>query len=139
MRRPKNLKKSPTCFDKTAVFTQQGQSKLEIFQNVCGLLRKAELYQNNFLRYNTIFVLLEVECAKKKDHCGITYVNWISNLYCTSTHCINTKASMLHFTQIVNSPSLHLNTHQSLQTFKMKIFIQKFAIYIEVCTQLQQN
>ena len=47
MRRPKNLKKSPTCFDKTAVFTQQGQSKLEIFQNVCGLLRKAELYQKS--------------------------------------------------------------------------------------------
>ena len=32
MRRPQNLKKSPTCFDKTAVFTQYRQKKWEIFQ-----------------------------------------------------------------------------------------------------------
>ena len=43
MRRPQNLKKSPTCFDKTVVFTQQRQNKWEIFSNFCGLFRKAEL------------------------------------------------------------------------------------------------
>ena len=31
MRRTQNLKKNPTCFDKTAVFTQQCQNKREIF------------------------------------------------------------------------------------------------------------
>ena len=31
MRRPQNLKKSPTCFDRIAVFTQQRQNKWEIF------------------------------------------------------------------------------------------------------------
>ena len=34
---------SPTCFDKTAVFTQQHQNKWEIFSNFCDLLRKTEL------------------------------------------------------------------------------------------------
>ena len=31
MRRPQNLKKSPTCFDKTAIFTQYRQNKWQIF------------------------------------------------------------------------------------------------------------
>ena len=44
MRRPQNWKKSPTCFDKTAVFTQLCQNKWEIFSNFCGLLKKVELY-----------------------------------------------------------------------------------------------
>ena len=45
MRRPQNLnKKSPTFFDKTAVFTQQCQNKWEIVSNFCGLFRKAGLY-----------------------------------------------------------------------------------------------
>ena len=44
MRRPQNLKKSPTCFDKTVVFKQQHQNKWEIFSNFCGLFRKAGLY-----------------------------------------------------------------------------------------------
>lgn len=33
MRRPQSLKKSPTCFDKTVVFTQYHQNKWEIFSN----------------------------------------------------------------------------------------------------------
>ena len=32
MRRPQNLKKSPTGFDKTAVFIQYRQNKEEVFQ-----------------------------------------------------------------------------------------------------------
>ena len=32
MRRPQNLQKYPTCFDKTAVFIQQHQNKWEIFK-----------------------------------------------------------------------------------------------------------
>ena len=47
MRRPQNWKKSPTCFDKTAVFTQKRQNKWEIFSNFCGLLIKTELYKIN--------------------------------------------------------------------------------------------
>ena len=38
------MKKSPICFDKTAVFTQQRQNMWEIFSNFCGLFRKAGLY-----------------------------------------------------------------------------------------------
>ena len=49
MRRPQNWKKSPTCFDKTAVFTQWCQNKWGIFSNFCGLLRKTELYYIVFL------------------------------------------------------------------------------------------
>ena len=37
-------KKSPTCFDKTDVFTQQHQNKWDIFSNLCALLRKVKLY-----------------------------------------------------------------------------------------------
>ena len=48
MRRPQNLKNSPTCFDKTVVFTQQRQNKWEIFSNFYALLRKAELYKYVF-------------------------------------------------------------------------------------------
>ena len=44
MRPPKIGKKSPTCFDKTAVFIQQRQNKWEIFSNFCCPLRKAEFY-----------------------------------------------------------------------------------------------
>ena len=44
MRRPQNWKKSPTCFDKIAVFTKYRQNKWEIFSNFCGLLRISELY-----------------------------------------------------------------------------------------------
>ena len=43
MRRPKSLKKSPTCFDKTVVFSQKRQNKWEIFSNFCGLFRKTEV------------------------------------------------------------------------------------------------
>jgi hypothetical protein len=44
MRRPQNLKKSTTGFDKTAVFTQYLQNMWEILSNFCGLFRKAGLY-----------------------------------------------------------------------------------------------
>ena len=37
------FEKSPTCFDKTVVFTLQHQDKWEIFSKFCGLFRKAEL------------------------------------------------------------------------------------------------
>ena len=49
MRRPQNLKKSPTSIDKTVVFTKKCQIKWEIFSNFCGFLRKAELYEIFFL------------------------------------------------------------------------------------------
>ena len=42
MRRPQNLKKSPTCFDKTAVFTQECQNKGEIFSNFVAYLEKLD-------------------------------------------------------------------------------------------------
>ena len=48
MRRPQNLKKSPTCFDKTVVFTQYHQNKREIFSYFCGLFRKTELNERYF-------------------------------------------------------------------------------------------
>ena len=44
--KPQNLKKCPTCFDKTAVFTQQRQNKWEIISNFCGVFRKAGLVIN---------------------------------------------------------------------------------------------
>ena len=48
MRRLQNLKKSPTCFDNTVVFIQQRQNKWDIFSNLCGLFRRAELYISTF-------------------------------------------------------------------------------------------
>ena len=55
-RRPQKLKKSPTCFDITVVFTLQRRNKLEIFSKFCGLLRKAELQQFYFLGYFSLFL-----------------------------------------------------------------------------------
>ena len=56
MRRPKNLKKYPTCFDKTIVFTQYRQNKWEIFSNFCCLFRKAGLYYTILhLLYKKVF------------------------------------------------------------------------------------
>ena len=52
MRRPQNLKKSPTFFDKTAVFTQQCQNKWEIFSNFCCLFRKAGLYLSSCVSFH---------------------------------------------------------------------------------------
>ena len=40
------LKASPTCFDKTVVFTKQRQIKWEIFFYFCGLLREAGASQS---------------------------------------------------------------------------------------------
>ena len=48
MRRAQNWKKSPTYFDKTAVFTQQVQNKWEFFSNFCALLRKALKHLGNY-------------------------------------------------------------------------------------------
>ena len=48
MRRPQNLKKSPTGFGKTAGFNQQRQNKWAIFSKFCGLFRKAGLYAKMF-------------------------------------------------------------------------------------------
>ena len=48
MRRPQNLKKSPTCFDKTAVFSQQQQNKWETFlQTFVDFSEKLAMKGNN--------------------------------------------------------------------------------------------
>ena len=37
-------KKSPTCFDKTAVFTRNVKTSGRFFSNFCALLRKPDFY-----------------------------------------------------------------------------------------------
>ena len=37
-------KKYPTCFDKTAVYTQQVQNKWDIFSKIYSLFIKAKVY-----------------------------------------------------------------------------------------------
>ena len=59
MRRAQNLKKSPTCFDKTAVFTQQRQNKWEIFSIHCGLLRKPKLYYYYFFLHQHVSFIIQ--------------------------------------------------------------------------------
>ena len=61
-----NLQKSPTCFDKTAVFTQWCQTKWEIFSNFCGLLRKAELYCPNLYTVMPRFLQMQDSAMKMK-------------------------------------------------------------------------
>ena len=78
MRRPQNLKKSPTCFDTTAVFTQQRQNKWEIFSNFCGLSRKAGLY----LCLYEIFILCLIYDLRIRLILGMYYLKIKLKYYC---------------------------------------------------------
>ena len=51
MRRPQNLKKNPTCFDKTAVFTKKNQIANWKFHNINHSTRK-ELLHLKILRFD---------------------------------------------------------------------------------------
>ena len=54
MRRPQNLKQSPTCVDKTVVFTFR-QNKRIFFSKFCGLFQKSwTLTMNKYIRPNFI-------------------------------------------------------------------------------------
>ena len=55
MRRPQNLKKSPTYFDKTAVFTQQCQNKWKIFQIVVAFSEKLDFIVGKTLQFEQFF------------------------------------------------------------------------------------
>ena len=64
MRRPQNLKKSPTFFDKTTVSTQQLQNRWEIISNFSSRSRKAELYSTTevMLSSNKPTFLRQIPC-----------------------------------------------------------------------------
>ena len=52
MRSPQNLKKSPTCFDQTAVFTQYSSVKTRsgiYFSKFYGMFVKVKLYPKSIL------------------------------------------------------------------------------------------
>ena len=59
MRRPQNLKKFPTCFDKTAVFTQQCQNNWEIFNFLWHFQKSWISFGNsNMVKLHRIFFQL---------------------------------------------------------------------------------
>ena len=60
VRRPQNLKKSPSCFDVYLVNQLICQNKREIFSNFCGLFRKAELQSKSKSRSSKYSVFSDI-------------------------------------------------------------------------------